>query len=538
MDLTDSDWEWADLSDKVPLSFRRWPFGITNRSGWGDWAGTRLLWGFELGPGEDEFWKREVWETLSEPVRDLLGGATEELVVVLGRRGLLEESEAALEGRRAVFLNENEAVLRAKPGSEEDPVALCRGVDGALTLPPPPTPWVSALRVLRHIFSSGLATGLVEGFGTADGFRESGLCDWTLNTFGSFVSFASGTLLKLERRDEGAVAGLSPRRCKALLLLVVVVLVAPEEPRWSPRGFSRCFTCGLAPLLDLEIGTTRRMPWFSELVRVRTALGLFPTEAEFAAFGPVCCVLEVGDSFIVLAEANDLVPRCEEEAFWPGITDCTVAKFASFVLLVETFVRPLWSPLFGAGTLSGSVEGATASSKWLALGTGWLLMGAGTGFPWAGVSGEEPRQWLRGCWFVVCESMFSGCVRSAAISHTPVTHHTMTLSLCSSSSSVLSCVKLWTGHSSVLLFCSFWICSIGSSRSVTTKSSWSCPWRLPKGLSPMMSNIFRWGTSEHFSKTTDMLPVVVPAGFSSLFSSTPFSTNPSVRLDSAGWTSE
>lgn len=41
-----------------------------------------------------------------------------------------------------VRLKEEEAVLRAKPGSSDDEgiVALCKGVAGALRLPPPPLP--------------------------------------------------------------------------------------------------------------------------------------------------------------------------------------------------------------------------------------------------------------------------------------------------------------------------------------------------------------------------------------------------------------
>lgn len=84
------------------------------------------------------------------------------------------------------------------------------------------------------------------------------------------------------------------------------------------------------------MGTTRLMPWFSEVVRVRTALDLFPAGAEFAVFVLACCVLEVGDSFIVLGGANDLAPLFDEEAFGPGITDCTVTASLSLVFLVET----------------------------------------------------------------------------------------------------------------------------------------------------------------------------------------------------------
>lgn len=81
-------------------------------------------------------------ETLSEPVR-----VKGEEVVVLGK-DLVEESEpvwgerGGAGGARVVWvrLKEEEAVLRAKLGSGDDEgiVALCKGVAGALTLPPPP----------------------------------------------------------------------------------------------------------------------------------------------------------------------------------------------------------------------------------------------------------------------------------------------------------------------------------------------------------------------------------------------------------------
>lgn len=79
----------------------------------------------------------EVVETLSEPFR-VKGVVTEE---VLGE-DLGEESEPGAGGAWVVWvrLNEEEAVLRAKPGSGDDVVALCKGVTGALTLPPPPPP--------------------------------------------------------------------------------------------------------------------------------------------------------------------------------------------------------------------------------------------------------------------------------------------------------------------------------------------------------------------------------------------------------------
>lgn len=93
----------------------------------------------------------EVAETLNEPVRvkgeEVPGGAMEGEVVVLGE-DLGERSEpvwaewGGAGGARVVWvrLKEEEAVLRAKPGSGDDEggVALCKGVAGALMLPPPP----------------------------------------------------------------------------------------------------------------------------------------------------------------------------------------------------------------------------------------------------------------------------------------------------------------------------------------------------------------------------------------------------------------
>lgn len=77
--------------------------------------------------------------TLREPVR-----VKAEEVEVFGE-DLGEESEAAwgnceaAGGARVVLvrLKEEEAVLRAKPGSGEEVEVLCRGVAGALRLPPP-----------------------------------------------------------------------------------------------------------------------------------------------------------------------------------------------------------------------------------------------------------------------------------------------------------------------------------------------------------------------------------------------------------------
>lgn len=229
----------------------------------------------------------EVAETLSEPVRvkgeEMLGGAAEE--EVFG-----EESEPAwggAGGARVVWvrLKEEEAVLRAKPGSGDDEgvAALCKGVAGALTLPPAP-PCVSARSVERHIFSSAWGLDFVSGFRT-DGF----LCkSWLPKTFWSFESLASGgALWTLERRDEGAVEGLAPRRRELPLRLETVRLAGSFSGRLPRDGATR---------LVLEMGTTRLMPWFSELLSVRTGLHLLAAAAAaaFAGFIPAGRVLEVG----------------------------------------------------------------------------------------------------------------------------------------------------------------------------------------------------------------------------------------------------
>lgn len=119
----------------------------------------------------------------------------------------------------------------------------------------------------------------------------------------------------LERRDEGAVEGLSPRRREVLLKLETVRLAGVavlEEPRWLPGGFSGHLASDEAPRLFLEMGTTRLMSWFSELVRVRTGWDLF----GFAGFIPAGRVLEVG-RFLVddLEEVTDsALPFMEEDA--------------------------------------------------------------------------------------------------------------------------------------------------------------------------------------------------------------------------------
>lgn len=103
----------------------------------------------------------------------------------------------------------------------------------------------------------------------------------------------------LERRDEGAVEGLAPRRKEVPLRLETVRLAGAavlDEPRWLPGGFSERLTRDGAPRLVLEMGTTRLIPWFSVLVRVRTGLPLSAAEVVFEAAGfiPAGRVLEVG----------------------------------------------------------------------------------------------------------------------------------------------------------------------------------------------------------------------------------------------------
>lgn len=129
----------------------------------------------------------------------------------------------------------------------------------------------------------------------------------------------------LERRDEGAVEGLSPRRTELLLRLETVTLAGAavlEDPRTFPGGFSGRFPRDGAPLLALEMGTTRLMPWFSELVRVRTGLLLLVAEEAFgvAVFVPAGRVFEVGrllvdgldegpgSAFLLLDEAVSVFP--------------------------------------------------------------------------------------------------------------------------------------------------------------------------------------------------------------------------------------
>lgn len=97
----------------------------------------------------------------------------------------------------------------------------------------------------------------------------------------------------LERLDEGAVEGLSPRRRAALFWLETgklwgtAVLV---EPRTCAVGFSGHLTKDEVFRLVLLMGTTRLMPWFSVWVRVRVGFAL----SEVEGFVPAGWDLEVG----------------------------------------------------------------------------------------------------------------------------------------------------------------------------------------------------------------------------------------------------
>lgn len=98
--------------------------------------------------------------------------------------------------------------------------------------------------------------------------------------------------------------GLSPRRRELLLKLETVGLVSAvmlEDLRWWPGGFSGRLPRVGAPRVVREMGTTRLMPWFSELVRVRTGLDLLVLEVVFGvtlAFTPAGRIFEVG-AFLV-----------------------------------------------------------------------------------------------------------------------------------------------------------------------------------------------------------------------------------------------
>lgn len=135
----------------------------------------------------------------------------------------------------------------------------------------------------------------------------------------------------LERRDVGAVEGLSPRRTEVLWRLAVVRLL--KEPRCWPGDLSGCFSCAAAPRLVLEMGTTRLMLWFSVLVRVRTGL---PLLGLFGGGGliPAGRLLEVV-MFLVFVGFFPLVIRAapptagQEAAWFPVLSsaDCPATVF-------------------------------------------------------------------------------------------------------------------------------------------------------------------------------------------------------------------
>lgn len=110
-------------------------------------------------------------------------------------------------------------------------------------------------------------------------------------------TLGSCVLWTLDRREEGAVEGRSsPRRRTEVPLRSETVRPVPEDPRRGP-GFSGHSPGVGATRFFREIGTTRLMPWFSELVRVRTGLGLLAGEAVFGVvlgFIPAARVFEVG----------------------------------------------------------------------------------------------------------------------------------------------------------------------------------------------------------------------------------------------------
>lgn len=122
--------EGADLENE-PLSFRRCPVGGASESWSGERGGALMLLDLD---GREEV---EELETLSEPAlvrgEEAPGGAAEEEDVVL-EEDLGEELGPVVR----VCLKEEEAVFWAKLGSSDDEEDLCRGVLGALTLPPPP----------------------------------------------------------------------------------------------------------------------------------------------------------------------------------------------------------------------------------------------------------------------------------------------------------------------------------------------------------------------------------------------------------------
>lgn len=115
--------------------------------------------------------------------------------------------------------NEEAAVLRAKPGSsaagveEEDKGTLCRGVTGALTLPPVCD---SVLSVERQIFSSGAALAFHSVILRGDAFLRG---SWFFSagnaeepeTVSIWEPLGSTIFRTLKHLDNSVVSSLSPR---------------------------------------------------------------------------------------------------------------------------------------------------------------------------------------------------------------------------------------------------------------------------------------------------------------------------------------
>lgn len=215
-------------------------------------------------------------------------------------------------------------------------------------------------------------------------------------------------------RDEGAFAGLATRRGEALLRFEGVRLVGTavlEEPRF----FSVCLILdGL--LLVLDIGTTLLMSLFSEVVRVRIDLDLPDAEIVFGVgFFPLVWTLDVGRLLLGSLDgvAGSAFTLVEEAAFAVLLVesldamlfllfssvDCFETVTPSLFLLVDTSSSSSSSLSFSeasavrAGTTLGvggsfgrHTEEETSSdvSSQRGTGTGWLLMGTGTGFSLAG----------------------------------------------------------------------------------------------------------------------------------------------------------
>lgn len=183
----------------------------------------------------------------------------------------------------------------------------------------------------------------------------------------------------------------------------------------EPRFFSVCLILdGL--LLVLDIGTTLLMSLFSEVVRVRIDLDLPDAEIVFGVgFFPLVWTLDVGRLLLGSLDgvAGSAFTLVEEAAFAVLLVesldamlfllfssvDCFETVTPSLFLLVDTSASSSSSLSFSeasavrAGTTLGvggsfrrHTEEETSSdvSSQRGTGTGWLLMGTGTGFSLAG----------------------------------------------------------------------------------------------------------------------------------------------------------